>query len=85
VSATDETRRLTPTERLHEVTMATLQRAGSPPEHSAEITRNARGIVQFSVTVRGYDLDDVLSDAVTAAGVLDVRYPYPDANGGTAE
>jgi hypothetical protein len=73
-----EQRRLTPTERLHEVTMAAMSRAPSPPEHSVEITRNAKGVAQFEVTVRGYDLSDVLSKAQEAFSALETALPYPD-------
>jgi hypothetical protein len=74
-------RRLTPTERLHEVTMAAMSRAATPPEHSVEITRNAKGVAQFEVTVRGYDLSDVLAKAQEAFSALETAWPY--SNGGT--
>jgi hypothetical protein len=73
-----EPRRLTPTERLHEVTMAAMTRAPSPPEHSVEITRNAKGVAQFEVTVRGYDLEDVLAQARRAFSDLETALPYSD-------
>jgi hypothetical protein len=76
-----EERRLTPTERLHEVTMAAMTRAPSPPEHSVEITRNAKGVAQFEVTVRGYDLDAVLEQARQAFTDLETALPY--SNGAT--
>ena len=52
---TQTERRLTPTERLHEVTMAAMSRAPSPPEHSVEITRNVSllGCLQRAA-LRGY-------------------------------
>jgi hypothetical protein len=74
---TDDAPRLTPTQRLHEVTMAAMSRTPSAPEHSVTISRNARGIVQCEVTVRGYDLDDVMLGAAGAFATLDTRYPYP--------
>lgn len=77
-----EPRKLTPTERLHEVTMAAMTRAPSPPEHSVEITRNAKGVAQFEVTVRGYDLADVLAKAQEAFSALETALPY--SNGGAA-
>ena len=80
----NEPRRLTPTERLHEVTMAAMSRAPSPPEHSVEITRNAKGVAQFEVTVRGYDLNDVVERALAVYSELDIAQPYPETNGGTA-
>jgi hypothetical protein len=71
-------RRLTPTERLHEVTMAAMSRAPSPPEHSVEITRNAKGVAQFEVTVRGYDIDQVLNLARSVYAELNGALPYPE-------
>lgn len=79
----NEPRRLTPTERLHEVTMAALTRAASPPEHSVEITRNAKGVAQFEVTVRGYDLEEVLAQAQATWTALSAALPYPVENGST--
>lgn len=83
MSATEETpRRLTPTERLHEVTIAALARRPAETEHTTDISRNARGVVQFSVAVRGPDLDAVIDAAVEKFDFLNERYPYPSANGG---
>lgn len=83
VSATDDTpRRLTPTERLHEVTMAAMHRQPSPPEHAVEVSRNAKGVAQFTVTVRGHDLDEVLLLAMDSYDKLGRRYPYPDETNG---
>jgi hypothetical protein len=47
-AAENEPRRLTPTERLHEVTMAAMTRPTAPPEHSCDLTRNAKGATQIS-------------------------------------
>ena len=74
-------RRLTPTERLHEVTMAAMHRASTPPEHSVELTRNAKGVAQFAITVRGYDLAKVIEQARAVWTELDTALPYPDTNG----
>lgn len=76
-------RRLTPTERLHEVTMAYAQRAASPPEHSVEITRNAKGVAQFAVTIRGYDLEQVLTEALASFATLTEEHPYPSNGDGS--
>lgn len=73
----DEPRRLTPTERLHEVTMAALARRPAETEHSIELSRNAKGVAQFSITVRGSDLDSVVMSAVSRFDFLNHRYPYP--------
>jgi hypothetical protein len=72
-----EPRRLTPTERLHEVTMAAMTRAPSPPEHSVAISRNAKGVAQFEVTVRGYDVLTTLALAMDVYNALVVELPYP--------
>ena len=74
-------RRQTPTERLHEVTMAAIQRPTAPPEHSVEVTRNAKGVAQFQVTVRGHFLDEVLTSAIDTYEKLGARFPYPETNG----
>lgn len=73
-----EPRRLTPTERLHEVTMAFAQRTPAPPEHSVSLTRNAKGIVQIDVTVRGFDLSEVVTRARETFSSLDTELPYPE-------
>jgi hypothetical protein len=78
---TTEPRRLTPTERLHEVTMAVMTRAASPPEHTVEIARNAKGVHQYEITVRGYDLTEVVGKALDTQARLDALLPYPVENG----
>lgn len=81
MSEPEQPRRLTPTERLHEVTMAVLQRQPSPPEHLVEISRNAKGAAQFTVAVRGHDLDAVLAQATATFEALTKAHPYPTENG----
>lgn len=81
-SAAPDPHRLTPTQRLHEVTLAFASRTASPPEHAAEVTRNAKGVAQFTVTVRGYDLADVIAGARAKYDELVTAYPYPAVNGG---
>jgi hypothetical protein len=76
-----ESRRLTPTERLHEVTMAAVQRAASPPEHTVSLALNAKGDVQIEVTGRGHDLD--MLEASVAASFDWLRAKYPRGNGGS--
>lgn len=76
--------RLTPTERLHEVTMAAMTRQAAPPEHNAEVSRNREGIYLFTVTVRGHDLDAVIQSTRDSAEKLAAWYPYPAANGNDA-
>ena len=78
MSATDqEPRRLTISERLHEISLAAIQRPSSPPEHSVEITRNAKGVHQYEVTVRGFDLAQVVKQALDVRARLDELLPYP--------
>jgi hypothetical protein len=69
--------RLTPTQRLHEVTMAALSRTPSMPEHSCELTRNAKGATQISLTVRGFGPREVVDRAVELYDFLRARYPLP--------
>lgn len=80
----DTERRLTPTERLHEVTMAAMQRRPAEPESSVTISRNAKGVFQFEVTVRGGDVLVCHDEAERIANTLAASYPYPEAttNGG---
>jgi hypothetical protein len=50
------TRRLTPTERLHEITLAALHKTPVKASESVELTRNAKGDWQFTVAgVAGED------------------------------
>jgi hypothetical protein len=74
--AVDE-RRLTPTERLHEVTMAAMGRRPAEPESSVTITRNAKGVFQFEVTVRGPNEHMCAVEARTIVRDLIDHYPYP--------
>ncbi len=78
-----EPRRLTPTERLHEVTMAAMSRRPAEPEHSVTVSRNAKGVAQFEVTVRGFTIEDVLTEARAAFDILAVAYPYENGSEGT--
>jgi hypothetical protein len=55
---TEPERRLTPTERLHEVTMAVLNRRPTTPESSVTIGVTAKRIHTWEVTVRGDDPED---------------------------
>ena len=71
-----EQRRLTPTERLHEVTLAALQRSPTPSEHTVDIARNAKGQFQWAVAVRGSDIDACVQTAIDKARVLETEFPY---------
>lgn len=72
---TAQPRKQTPTERLHEVTMAAVQRAASPPEHTVSLTLNAKGDTQIEVTGRGHDLTGLESDVAAAFDRLREQYP----------
>ncbi len=89
-AAENEAPRLTPTQRLHEVTMAALARRPSEPEHSVELTRNAKGVTQIGLTVRGFTAAEVVEQATALYDALRARYPLPSGfvgaegeNGGT--
>lgn len=91
MSATDhEPRRLTPTERLqladtrtHEITMAFANRRPTEPESSVTISRNAKGVAQFEVTVRGANVEACEAEAILVYERLVDLWPYPVTNGGT--
>jgi hypothetical protein len=74
--------RLTAAERQHELAMAAVQRQASPPEHSLNLIRNAKGHVQIDLTVRGTDLGQVIGQGVLMFDELTTR--YPNADGGAA-
>lgn len=79
-----EPRRLTPTERLHEVTMATLNRRPSEPESSVTIGVTAKRLHTWEITVRGPDAAACCAEAETLDGVLAAKYAHeivPDSNG----
>jgi hypothetical protein len=67
--------RLTPTERLHEVTLAALNRTPAQPESSVTLTRNAKGDVQIEVTIRGYDPGSTADTCVAIFHGLTLAYP----------
>lgn len=81
--STPETRRPSSAELVAQVASAALTRQASPPEHSVTISRNAKGVAQFEVTVRGTNLVTVESQARAVYENLDDAYPYPETNGGT--
>jgi hypothetical protein len=68
-------RRLTPTERLHEVTMTALARTPAQPEHTVGLTLNAKGDVQIEVTGRGTDLDQLATNVRAQFDKLVRQYP----------
>lgn len=77
----DEPARLTPTQRLHEVTLAALTKTSRPPVESVEISRNAKGDAQFTVstvTLDGESLADANDRAQVEFDRLCAKYPTPD-------
>jgi len=68
-------RRQTPTERYHELALHAAQRQPLVPEHSLDLTRNAKGDVQIALTVRGGDLAQVEQSATDAFDRLCDKYP----------
>lgn len=81
----------TPTARLHEVTMAALNRRPSEPVSDVTISRNAKGDFQFEVTVRGADVFACSNDARAIIGHLREAFPHsseittPPADGAEAK
>lgn len=71
-------RRKTPTERYHELALRAAQRQPLVPEHSVDLTRNAKGDVQIALTVRGGDLAEVERSATASFERLCERYPRAD-------
>lgn len=70
--------KLTPTQRLHEVTIAALTRESRKAAESVEISRNAKGDVQFTVSVAAQDgetLKDASDRAEIAFDHLSTKYP----------
>jgi hypothetical protein len=62
--------RLTPTQRLHEVTLAALNRASPTKTPSVEISRNAKGDWQFDVTASPDDGETLSECAARVLGVV---------------
>ncbi len=63
--------------------MAAMSRRPAEPESSVTITRNARGIFQLEVTVRGGDVDACNALAQSTITGLIETYPYNTTEGGT--
>lgn len=69
-------RRQTPSEREHELAMAFATRPMAAAEHSVEVSRNAKGQHQYTVTIRGIDADEVLMEALRISEILEERFPF---------
>ena len=77
-----ERRRLTPTERLHEITLAALHRTPVKASEEVEVTRNAKGDYQYRVAgVAGEDesLAAVSMRVLSIARSLDEDLPLSGA------
>jgi len=66
---------------MPEVIRGLLARPAQSHESSVTLTRNARGVVQFEVTVRADDPGLALSQAVDEFETLMQAYPYSTTNG----
>jgi hypothetical protein len=76
--AASEAPKLTPTQRLHEITLAALHKTPVKASESVELTRNAKGDYQFTVAgVAGEDetLRTVASRVLSIAADLDKDLP----------
>ncbi len=62
--------RLTPTQRLHEVTLAALNRSSPSKTGSVEISRNAKGDWQFDVAATPDDGETLAECAARVLGVI---------------
>jgi hypothetical protein len=69
--------KLTPTQRLHEVTMAAMSRPAAPPESSVSFTRNAKGVTQVEITVRDPSAADAFDIARALYDKARTAYPLP--------
>jgi hypothetical protein len=78
-----EPRRLTPTERLHEVTMAALNRRPTMPESSVTIGVTAKRLHTWEITVRGDDAEECERVARTLDDGLAQKYAHELVNGDT--
>ena len=82
MSVNDQPARLTPTQRLHEITLAALHRTPIKASEEVEITRNAKGDYQFRVAgVAGEEetLAKVASRVLSIARSLDDELPLSRA------
>ena len=81
MSALEETPRLTPTQRLHEVTMAALHRQPAAPESSVEIGVTAKRLHTWTVTVRGVDPEECARVAQRLDNELSAAFAHELENG----
>ncbi len=75
---TEAPRRLTPTERAHEIMLAALHRTPVKASEEVEVTRNAKGDYQFriaGVAGEGESLTEVALRVTSVAASVDEMYP----------
>ena len=74
----NEVPRLTPTQRLHEVTMQALSRSPRNAVESVEISRNAKGDTQWTIKAETHE-GETLTEAAARAQTLhdDLATAYP--------
>jgi hypothetical protein len=78
VTETNDVPRLTPTQRLHEVTLAALHRTPVKASEEVEISRNAKGDYQYTVqgvAGEGDKLAEVANRVLSIARSLDDELP----------
>lgn len=68
-------------EKQHEALLAASMRTPAPPESSVTLSRNAKGVAQFEVVVRGPDVEQCDAMARLVFKGLAESYPY-QPNGG---
>lgn len=71
-------RRLTPSERYHELALLVAGRAQAAPEHSLNLARNRVGAVEIDLTTRGGDLAELEQQSTELFDRLCARYPRID-------
>lgn len=71
----DRPRRVSNTEVLR-VLLERLRQQGASTENAIELTRNAKGDIQYSVKARADTLDEALAEALRVEAALATVYPY---------
>ena len=71
-------------DQKHDELMAALDRKPTPPESSVTLSRNAKGVAQFEVVVRGPNISEVHAMAKNIYNMLAASCPYYPYSGGEA-
>jgi len=81
MSAQDRSHGLSPyrhaLDAANEALLAAVSRAPQSPESSVSISRNAKGVAQFEVVVRGVSVQESFETACAHFAALETLYPYP--------